>query len=271
MPAHSRFRQLKPDQVQVLLNPAANDLRKNYLDILTLLQDLLGRYSSIGNATVFIDINEIDRLLYETYKKIQPQTKKFYNESGDVSSLDFVRLRKDSVRRWSDEHHRPSPFTHYVQGIRIDVPYKEFGFFTANYQFFDIDNFTIDDYKKLPFNKGTLSEYKRFIAEVRRIIAISLAQKWPQDYDSLSETNKLLITVVADCASTNIATASLLKSTYEKSKKSTKSIVNAIDTFLDGLLQEYELLRRPSKFNSEPPKSSRSKTRLKKQNKTVRD
>jgi hypothetical protein len=66
------FAQLKPEQVQALLEPSAQRLRESYIVILTLLHDLLGRYSSVGNATVFLEAQEVTHLLYEALVKIRP-------------------------------------------------------------------------------------------------------------------------------------------------------------------------------------------------------
>lgn len=66
------FAQLKPEQVQALLEPSAQRLRESYIVILTLLHDLLGRYSSVGNATVFLDAEEVTHLLFEALLKIRP-------------------------------------------------------------------------------------------------------------------------------------------------------------------------------------------------------
>jgi hypothetical protein len=65
------FERLKGNQIEALLDPSAESLRESYLNILTLLHDLLGRYSSGGNATVIRETRDVDHLLSKALLNIR--------------------------------------------------------------------------------------------------------------------------------------------------------------------------------------------------------
>lgn len=87
------FARLNRTEVQALSEPSTQVLRENYISILTLLQDLLGRYSSIGNATVFLDGQEVIHLLYDALAKLRA----FFSDGDPSSRLAIKRITASTL------------------------------------------------------------------------------------------------------------------------------------------------------------------------------
>lgn len=87
------FARLKRTEVQALFEPSAQVLRENYISILTLLQDLLGRYSSLGNATVFHEGQEVIHLLYDALATIRASI----SEEENFSRFALKRITASSL------------------------------------------------------------------------------------------------------------------------------------------------------------------------------
>jgi hypothetical protein len=83
------FIPLKPNEVKALFEPYAEMLRESYLDILTLLRDLLSRYSSQGYTTSYLDAQEVTHLLYESLRNIR----KLLPEGMNLSTQ-FIRRKR---------------------------------------------------------------------------------------------------------------------------------------------------------------------------------
>ena len=205
------FAQLKPEQVQALLEPSAQRLRESYIVILTLLHDLLGRYSSVGNATVFLEAQEVTHLLYEALVKIRPLI--------PFSPPAIIRTRRSGLR------FRQESALLIIEGNTYPV-------------------------------NGTTSQ---LMAKLRATLDFRV-YTGQEGYESNGDELESLAITINEMASTNVKSAQMLRYLCEGAKSRSKETNRGVDSFLDALLGEYDLLRGPGSPGRVSPQSKKRKT-----------
>jgi hypothetical protein len=212
------FIRLKPNDAQALLKPAAEVLRESYLDILTLLQDLLGRYSSAGNETVFLQVQDVTHLLYESLKRIKtfiPEVKWATDCSVRVDRVDWSHSSKEKEL--------------LVIGSRT----------------------------KYHLSKSS----DELIGEMGNLLLLWLQDNIQHKADRKADIESLA-TIVHETSLANIRNAEQLKYLCsEPTKELSDDAIKGVDSFLDDLRREYDLLRNPNVLDSNTPPTNKKKTR----------
>jgi hypothetical protein len=94
MQVEGTFKRLISEQLELVFNASATSLRLAYIDVLALLQDLLGGYSTVGNATVFREPEHAERLVYDALRELRA----FKFSRGRRTSKLGLNVNASSVR-----------------------------------------------------------------------------------------------------------------------------------------------------------------------------
>lgn len=280
------FTRLVPEQIQTLFDETGQPLRLAYIEILTLLQDLLGKYSSRGNLTVFRNSTEAEALIYKALSKI---------EHFDASAQKGIFIRgvgRGVTAIEVEVKHFPSRFDPLVGGsspfglkirppriLRIskeeeDRVKVQFGkerpkivatvfanskerILSIYERHYPMAQFTLAHFKEalgIPKNAITNAEaaYNKLMRNVR---ALTQA-KSPSEVARIELFEGLKKTIL-NSASHNVVEGLSLRSELERAGN---SYVRTIDQFLDDLLGEYQLLRKPMLQRLPPQPINRRKT-----------
>jgi len=291
MSEESAFRRLIPEQVEGLFDEPAQSLRLNYIEVLTILQDILGRYSSAGNATVFNNSSEAESLVYASLGRIRTFVPERLEIGFDVPSFPSnkrdVRTKKTltiEIKSWE-----PSEVGERViniaaklaekgrtkvsrkKGVQVKYDSKTgFKFYaeeTEPERKYEV-SVVFDIFKKILWIYEQQFDVTRFTLEdFRKSLGLSgerdnseeaynelMKQIGPtRKRDAREEFLTELQKAVLYSASQNIALAMNLKQRCLGEKRIPENLLQSVDLFLTELLTEYQILRKSGQGRSVPP------------------
>jgi len=292
MPTQAGFKRLYPEQIESLFNEYGHALRLDYIDVLTLLQDLLGRYSSKGNATVFSHPAEAQSLLSEALSKVRnfnmesepedlnvpkvttksnkvdtlekPYTKVFHvrieNTLEKPDALGWRRLpskQRVSIREfgdlmWAKDCEESSEGSKGDYQVQVVVNYRS-KTLTIYQQLFEISKFTVEDFQRAV---GLTDKYNTSQEAYRELMSqiIRLGRQFPSSVRDTrrEQLAKELHKAVLTSASNNTMVGLRLKAECEGQSRVSATVIKGVDEFLADLLNEYQVLRKPVSVKPRP-------------------
>jgi hypothetical protein len=292
MPARRLFARLSRDQIEVLFSESSQPLRRTYIEILTLLQDILGHHGSQGNSTVFRKPGEAERLLYEALSKIDhfrtsldddseaPLLKnrlgaKLVELTLEVEggrSPDFVvgkpskdivgrlLLRTSTKARGKDRiellHNTPAKTLYIKATVAVD---RQGGVLSIYEQDFLMRNFTFARFiKALGIRKPATTNALQVYEKLMKDIGVDTRSKRTKTV-ARDELLEGLRKTILSLASQNVVGGLSLKAHCESGAKQLVGRLGTVDQFLEDLLREYQLLRKPMIRRRPPTPMSKQK------------
>jgi hypothetical protein len=200
------FDRLKGNQIEALLVPSAESLRENYLRILTLLHDLLGRYSSAGNPTVILEARDLDHLLSKALLNIRSYVDETRDYHPQIASAREIASPRAPLRA--------------DKGSALVI----------------IEGVT---YRRSPSTR-------RLITRFRKRLDLSVFRSESTIRKAATDDLGGLARAISETAWSNIKSAQVLKYLSEGAKDLSRTTSKAVDNFIDSLLDEYNALRSSS-------------------------
>ena len=284
------FTRLVPEQIQTLFDELGRPLRLAYIEILTLLQDLLGRYSSRGNLTVFRNSTEAEALIYQALSKIEhfdvsAQKEMLVNDLGRTKlfkgtaikvevhfgspfdgliggSLPFgLKVRPTPISRDSkDEQDRLKAEFGKVRAkiVATVLANTKEGILSIYEERYPIAQFTLARFKvALGIPKDAITNAEAAYDKLMRDVGVRTRARSSSEIASIELFEGLKKTIL-NSASQNVVEGLNLRSERERSGDTS---VRTIDQFLDDLLGEYQLLRKPMTEPLPPQPINQQKSR----------